>query len=66
VTRTRPHSPPTREEQRAADNVRPYVDLDPTLCSMQQDRPAFDPNHNCWVCAYRWTGHTTHCHLLET
>lgn len=64
--RKTPPPPPTREEQRAADNVRPLGEVDPTLCPMQQDRPAFDRNSNCWACAYRQTGATTHCHLYET
>lgn len=33
---------------------------------MLQTRPAFDKDGNCLVCAYRWRGSTTHCHLLET
>lgn len=66
MTRKKTPPPPTREEQRVADNVRPLGELDPALCPMGQSRPAFDRNGNCWVCASRWTGATTHCHLYET
>lgn len=66
VTRRKtPPPPPTREEQRAADNVRPRGELVPSLCGMQRERPMFDRSRNCYVCAFRWSGNTTHCHLNE-
>lgn len=63
---TRREPPPSRDEQRVTDHVRPLGELDPSLCSMNQTRPMFDGNHNCWTCAYTVTGSTTHCHLYET
>jgi hypothetical protein len=57
--------PPTREEQRIVDNVRPRGELDPALCSMRSKRPLFDGSRNCAVCGHPWFGSTAHCHLLE-
>lgn len=66
MSRQKVQPPPSREELRAADNVRPHDGLDPARCTMLQERPAFDKDGNCLVCAYRRWGSTTHCHLLET
>lgn len=63
---TRREPPPTRDAQRVTDNVQPQGELDPSLCSMNQTRPMFDGNHNCWTCGHKVTGLTTHCHIYET
>ena len=56
---------PTRAEERAADNVRPRGDLDPTDCLMTGMRPLFDRQNNCGTCGLKYFGSTAHCHLLE-